>query len=129
MTTTPDLVITQANDGDHNDVIAFRRDADGRLSPLGTFPTRGTGSGAPHLASQGSVTLTDDGRHVLVTNAGSGDLSMFAVDSDGITLIQAVPTGAAPRSVAEHGGPVYAPPTGETRASGFRRCREAPASL
>lgn len=121
MATTPDLVLTQTNDGTRNEVIAFRRGVDGRLAPLGSFPTGGTGGGAPHLPSQGSVTVTGDGRNVLVTNAGSGDLSMLAVEPDGLTLIQTVPVGPGPRSVAEHDGLVYVLTTGEPSVVGFRR--------
>jgi 6-phosphogluconolactonase len=80
----------------------------------------GPGDGAPHLPSQGSVTVTGDGRHVLVTNAGSGDLSMLAVEPDGLTLIQIVPVGSAPRSVAEHDGLDYVLTTGEPSVMGFR---------
>ena len=73
MTSQP-LVLAQSNDADQNELHAFRRDArDGSLTHLGAFATKGSGSGAPHLPSQGSVTLTGDGRPPLVTNAGSGD--------------------------------------------------------
>src|SRR4051795_4018487 len=121
MATTPDLALTQTNDAMRNEVIAFRRAADGRLARLGSFPTRGAGGGAPHLPSQGSVTLTADGGFVLVTNAGSGDVSMLAVEPDGLTLIHTVPTGPGPRSVAEHDGLVYVLATGEPSVVGFRR--------
>jgi 6-phosphogluconolactonase len=120
MATTPDLVLTQTNDAARNEVIAFRRDAGGHLAPLGSFATGGVGGGAPHLPSQGSVTLTGDGRHVLVTNAGSGDLSMLAVEPDGLALMQTVPVGAGPRSVAEHDGLAYVLATGEPSVVGFR---------
>jgi 6-phosphogluconolactonase len=64
-----------------NEVIAFRRAADGSLDRIGSVATDGDGS--PHLTSQGSVVLTGDGRHLLVTNAATGDLSVFSVASDG----------------------------------------------
>lgn len=120
MATDPDLVLTQTNDAERNEVIAFRRDVGGRLARRGSFPTGGAGSGAPHLPSQGSVTVTGDGRHVLVTNAGSGDLSLFAVEPDGLTLLQTVPAGAEPRSVSEHDALVYVLTTGEPSVVGFR---------
>ena len=34
-----DAVYLQTNDAEKNEVIAFRRGADGRLSPLGTYAT------------------------------------------------------------------------------------------
>ena len=39
----------------------------------------GASDGKPHLTSQGSVVLSGGGRYLLVTNAASGDLSVFAV--------------------------------------------------
>jgi 6-phosphogluconolactonase len=88
-----------------NEVISFRRAADGSLDLISSVATGGKGDGSPHLQSQGSVALTRDGRHLLVTNAASDDLSVFSVDSDGsIELRERVHTGATPRSVAEYDG-------------------------
>jgi 6-phosphogluconolactonase len=117
---TTALVVTQSNDREHNELVAFRREDDGSLTSLGTFPTKGAGSGAPHLQSQGSVTMTRDGRHVLVTDAGSGNLAVFAVEAGGTALVQTVPAGSAPRSVAEHDGLVYVLDTGEPSVAGLR---------
>jgi 6-phosphogluconolactonase len=113
-------VYVQTNEADGNRVIGFRRDPDGSLSELGAYATGGRGDGEPHLTSQGSVVLTGDGSHLLVTNAGSGDLSVFAVADDGLSLIETVPTGSAPKSVAEHDGVVYVLNTGEPSLVGFR---------
>ena len=64
----------------HNEVIAFSRAADGSLTRAGEFATGGAGDGNAHLPSQGSVTLTRDRRHLLVTNVASNDVSVFAVN-------------------------------------------------
>src|SRR5919205_4021853 len=78
-----------------NEVIAFRRAADGSLDRLASVATGGKGEGSPHLTSQGSVVLTRDGRYLLVANAASDDLSVFSVDADGsIELLERVHTGA-----------------------------------
>lgn len=114
-----DVVLAQSNDAE-NQLIAFRRDGEGRLTELGSYPTGGAGDGVTNLASQGSVALTGDGRFALVTNAASGDLSVFSVDADGMTLVQTVPTGSAPKSVAEHGGLVYVLDTGDPSVTGLR---------
>jgi 6-phosphogluconolactonase len=96
-----------------NEVIAFRRSDDGSLDRIGSVATGGDGSNSPHLPSQGSVVLTRDGRHLLVTNAGSGDLSVFAVGADGSLALRArVGTGSTPRSVAERDGLVVVLNTG-----------------
>ena len=62
-------VYVQTNDAAGNEVLAFARRSDGGLTPLGRFATGGRGTGQPHLASQSSLALTDDGRHLLVVNA------------------------------------------------------------
>jgi 6-phosphogluconolactonase len=104
-----------------NDVIAFRRSDDGSLDRIGSVATGGDGSGPPHLPSQGSVALTGDGQHLLVTNAGSDDLSVFWVASDGsLELRDRVDTGSAPRSVAERDGLVVVLNTGEPSLVSFR---------
>ena len=104
-----------------NEVIAFRRSGDGSLDRIGSVATGSDGTGSPHLTSQGSVALTRDGRHVLVTNAATDDLSVFSVASDGsIELLKRVHTGDAPKSVAEHEGLVVVLNTGEPGLASFR---------
>jgi 6-phosphogluconolactonase len=63
-------VYVQTNDAAENAVLVFERQANGGLVPLGSFATGGRGTGQPHLASQSSVVVTDDGRALLVVNAG-----------------------------------------------------------
>jgi len=99
-----------------NEVIGFHRAGDGSLERIGSVATGGDGDGSPHLTSQGSVALTGDGRHLLVTNAASDELSVFSVAADGsIELRERVHTGAAPKSVAEHDGLVVVLNTGKPK--------------
>jgi hypothetical protein len=62
--TIPGAVYVQTNDADRNEVLVFGRNADGSLDSIGAYDTRGrgSGSGSPHLPSQGSVVLSADGR-------------------------------------------------------------------
>jgi 6-phosphogluconolactonase len=121
MSTIVSGVFVQTNEAGANRIVAFRRRADGTLVSLGSHPTGGAGSGVPHLTSQGSVVLAADGATLLVTNAGSDDVSVFAVASDRVELAQTVPAGgAAPKSVAEHDGVVYVLNTGDPSLTGFR---------
>src|SRR5436190_5989664 len=104
----------QTNETGSNQVIAFRRAADGSLTPQGSFATGGSGLGVPHLTSQGSVVLTGDGRFLLVANAASDNVSVFAIGADGPTLVHTVPSGGvAPKSIAESGGLVFVLNTGD----------------
>ncbi len=101
-------VYVQTNDANDNEVVAFRRLEDGALAPLGRFGTGGRGTGAPHLPSQSSIVLSDDGRWLLVVNAGSDELSLFAVKPDGLGLTDRVDSGGRrPTSVAVRGALAY----------------------
>jgi len=114
-------VYVQTNDAERNEVIAFDRSGDGRLAPLGSYETGGRGTGKPHLASQSSVVLSDDGAWLLVANAGSDELSLFAVEPDGLRLADRVASGgSAPTSVAVSGDLVYALDNETPGISGFR---------
>ena len=113
-------VYVQTNES-RNKVVAYRRAADGALTEAGTHDTGGAGDGQPHLTSQGSVVLSADGRHLLVTNAASDDVSVFVVTDDGgAELVGRTPVGPAPKSVAEHGGLVIVLATGAPAVAGFR---------
>jgi 6-phosphogluconolactonase len=111
-------VYIQTNEQD-NRFIAFRRKKDGSLTRLGAFPTGGAGDGVPHLTSQGSVVVAGDGR-LLVANAASGDVSVFAARADGLELLGRTTAGGAPKSIAEHGRLVYVLNTGDPSLAGFR---------
>jgi 6-phosphogluconolactonase len=113
------VVFVQTNAA-HNEVIAFARAADGSPTKMGTYSTGGVGDDTPHLTSQGSVTLTRDRRHLLVTNVSSGDISVFALSDGAIELTKTVPVGPAPKSVAEHDGLVFVLTTGDATIHGFR---------
>ncbi|HSC92075.1 MAG TPA: beta-propeller fold lactonase family protein [Gaiellaceae bacterium] len=108
----------QANDAVRNEVVAFRPGEDGRLERLEAVATGGRGTGAPHLPSQGSVVLA--GARLLVANAGSGDVSLLAVEEDGLRLLDVAPAGDRPTSVAVHGTLAYVLANGDASVSGFR---------
>jgi 6-phosphogluconolactonase len=105
-------VYVQTNDAEQNEVIVFGRAADGTLERLGGYLTGGKGSGAPHLPSQSSVVLAE-GR-LYATNAGSDDVTVFAVEGDKLRLLDRPSSGGStPRSVAVHGDWVYVLNTGD----------------
>src|SRR5436309_11239180 len=104
----------------HNEVIAFSRAVDGTLMRAGEFATGGAGDENAHLPSQGSVTLTRDRRYLLVTNVASNDVSVFAVNGSMLELTKTLPTGIAPKSVAEHDELVFVLATGDAKIYGYR---------
>ncbi len=114
-------VYVQTNDAEGNEVLVFGRGPDGSLAAAGRYETGGRGTGKPHLASQSSVALSGDGAWLLVTNAGSDDVSLFAVGDDGLMFAGRVASGGTvPTSVAVHESLVYVLNNGSSSISGFR---------
>jgi 6-phosphogluconolactonase len=113
-------IYVQTNDAAGNEVVAFSRSPDGALAALGRFQTGGSGTGQPHLASQSSVVLSDDGRRLLVVNAGSDDISLFTVEETGLALVDRVASdGKGPTSIAVHGDLVYVLNNAAPNITGF----------
>jgi len=100
------FVYVQTNDANVNEVVVYRRNGDGSLDRLGSYLTGGKGSGKPHLPSQSSVVLVGD--RLFVTNAGSDDITVFAVRDDALVALDRTPSGGtAPTSVTVHDDHVY----------------------
>jgi 6-phosphogluconolactonase len=114
-------IYVQTNDAERNEVVVFDRYADGTVAPLARFDTGGRGTGVPHLASQSSLVLNEDGSLLLVANAGSDQLSLFRVEDLGLRLESRASTGGSmPTSVAVHGELAYVLNAGgEGGISGF----------
>lgn len=108
-----------------NRILTFPRYADGSLGGVSSsVATGGRGSGpgqfAPivndPLGSQGSLITDPTGRYLFVVNAGSGDVSSFAVGRGGLALVDrepSVPVGVRgqrnpfPVSLATSGSSLY----------------------
>jgi len=116
---TLNAVYLQTNDAERNEVVAFRREADGTLSALGSYATGGRGTGKPHLPSQSSIVVSGD--RLLVVNAGSDDISLFAIGADGLSLLdRAASGGSMPTSVAVRDSSVFVlNAAGEPNVTGF----------
>lgn len=82
--------IDNASAGNH--VLAWKRMGNGTLAGPAMHATGGTGTGAG-LASQGSVLLSHDGHWLFVCNAGSDEISVFAVGPQGLELADKVSSG------------------------------------
>lgn len=115
-------VFSETNSPAGNSVLVYRRSADGSLASPTYVPTGGTGNGAG-LGSQGSVTLSSDGNWLLVVNAGSNEVSSFAVGDNGALTLRgkASSGGTKPTSVTIHDDLVYVLNAGGTgNISGLR---------
>jgi 6-phosphogluconolactonase len=93
-----------------NQVIAYSRDNNGKLTNPDRFDTQGRGSGgltAP-LGSQGSLTLSRDHTFLFAVNAGTGTISVFGVRNSKLDLMSVTPSGgSSPVAVAQRGDLVY----------------------
>ena len=77
-------VYVNDNTAGTNTIGAFDRHADGTLTPEAgsPFTAGGAGTGAG-LASQGAIQTSADGRFLLVADAGSDQISVLRINSDG----------------------------------------------
>jgi 6-phosphogluconolactonase (cycloisomerase 2 family) len=100
-------VFVLTNEAAGNKVATYSRASNGALTFLNSVATGGLGSGAG-LGSQGAVQLSADGQWLLAVNAGSNDLSVFAIKQQGLALVDRVSSGGTdPISVTIHGNLVY----------------------
>ena len=117
-------VYTMSNAATGNAVLVFRRAANGSLTPAAGVPTGGLGVGRG-LGNQNAVVLSDDRRWLFAVNAGSNDVSVFAVNQGGLTLVdRAASGGTQPVSVSFDHGLLYVLNAGGTgNISGFTLAR------
>jgi 6-phosphogluconolactonase len=100
-------VYTLTNSAAGNAVAVFDRAKDGTLTPAGTYPTGGNGTGA-NLGSQGAVILSEDADELFAVNAGSNSISYFKVKHDGLQWQATVPSGGiGPSSLTLHDHVLY----------------------
>jgi 6-phosphogluconolactonase len=114
-------VYTMTNAVSGNQIIAFHRSENGSLSPAGTFATGGNGSGTG-LGSGHSLVTTENGRYVIVVNAGSNSVSLLQRHADGLRLrgTPAPSGGVRPISVTAHDDTVYTLNADSKSIAGFR---------
>ena len=116
-------VFAMTNDAEANEVRVFERGHGGSLHEVRSYTTGGRGSGGTidPLLSQGSLTLSQDGKWLFAANAGSGTVSVFRVEGTRLLLTDEVPSGGAePNAVAAHGDYIYVLNTaGSSNVVGF----------
>ncbi|MBA3249360.1 MAG: beta-propeller fold lactonase family protein [Geodermatophilaceae bacterium] len=90
----------------NNQIITYRRAADGVLTRVGNVSTRGAGIGVD-LDTQGALRLSSDHRFLYAANAGSDDVTVFAVNGTQLTFLQKVYAGDQPNSLTINGNLLY----------------------
>jgi 6-phosphogluconolactonase len=114
-------VYTLTNNASENAVLVYSRSSNGNLVFQGSFSTGGLGSG-DSLGSQGAVILSDNNQWLFAVNAGSNEISVFAVEEHGIKLVNVVDSsGERPISLTTHDELLYVLNAGGSgNISGFK---------
>ncbi len=89
-----------------NQIITYRRAANGALTRVDSVRTRGNGIGTD-LDTQGALLLSEDHRFLYAANAGSDNVSVFAVSGTHLRFVQKVYAGDVPNSLTLHGNLLY----------------------
>src|ERR1700674_5182999 len=117
-------VFVMTNAADRNEIISFKRAADGSLQEGRRFATggRGTGGVTDPLESQGSLAFSRNHSFLFAVNGGSGEISVFVVHGSDLALVDKVVSGGGePNAVAQHGNFVYVLNVGgSSNVVGFR---------
>jgi 6-phosphogluconolactonase len=87
-------VFALSNAPSGNAVVMFTRAGDGTLTQVGSFLTGGNGTGSG-LGSQGALVLSADRRWLFAVNAGSNEISVFAVRKRELRLVERVDSGGS----------------------------------
>lgn len=93
------VAFTQTNDPAGNQVVVYKRAANGTLTETARVATGGVGAastppfGFPIVDSQGSLELTKNGKLLFAVNAGDDSISSFRVKKGGIKLVDRKPSG------------------------------------
>ena len=85
-------VYTSTNATSGNQILVYNRATDGSLALQSSYSTGGLGNGAG-LGSQSAVVLSQNNRWLFVVNAGSNQISEFAVGAQGLTLVSVFDSG------------------------------------
>jgi len=85
-------VYTITNAASGNEVLAYNRSSDGSIAFQGAYATGGLGSGAG-LGSQTALVLSQNNHWLFAVDAGSNQISAFAVGADGLELVDTVDSG------------------------------------
>jgi 6-phosphogluconolactonase len=107
-------VFTSTNNPKGNQVIVFKRAANGKLTQSAIVPTGGKGIaseppfGFPIVDSSGAINVTSDGKLLFVVNAGSNSVTSFQITSSGLHKVAVASThGKLPISLASSGNLLY----------------------
>lgn len=85
-------VYTATNSPEGNRILVYERTDGGKLRYRQSFPTGGAGTGTG-LGNQSGVIMSENDEWLLAVNAGSSEISVFAVSKDWLILTDVVSSG------------------------------------
>jgi 6-phosphogluconolactonase len=98
---------TETNSASGNQVQVYETPPDGNPALTAEVATGGLGNGAG-LGSQGALALSADHQFLFAVNAGTNDVSSFAIGPHGLKLASRTPAGGTtPISLTTHGDLLY----------------------
>lgn len=114
----PGTVYAMTNAADGNEIVVYRRAANGTLTLVGTVATGGNGKTTEPddaLGAQSPILLVSPNhRYLFAVNAGSNSISVFEIDQDNLTLLEVVSSGGYfPASLTMHQNLLYVLNAGE----------------
>ncbi len=119
----PEHVYLDGNSAGANTIAGFTRSATGTLIALPGSPFQAGGAGLAGTPSQDAVKFADHDRYLLAVDAGSNQISVLRVGSDGsLTPVPGSPVasgGVQPNSIAVNGNLVYVSNIGSPNYTGF----------
>ncbi len=99
------FAMTNATEG--NEIVRYSRASDGTLTRLrNRVSTRGLGIGVD-TDTQGPLRLSADRRFLYLVNAGSDNISVFAVNGTRLRFLQIIDAGDQPLSLTISGNLLY----------------------
>jgi 6-phosphogluconolactonase len=100
-------IYTSNNAAAGNEVLVYERSPHGALDFVRSVSTGGLGTGSG-LGNQGALAIGDNGRWLYVVNAGSNDISVFAILGSNLKLLHRVDSrGDTPISLTVHRNLLY----------------------
>ena len=116
---TPGAVYALTNSTQGNAVAVYDRGSDGRLSSPRFYATNGLGNGTG-LGSQGGIALSGNKQWLIAVNPASNTISAFAVDNDGLRLLNVVSSfGTSPVSITVRRDVAYVVNSGSLSIHGY----------
>ncbi|KFZ19496.1 hypothetical protein V502_03624 [Pseudogymnoascus sp. VKM F-4520 (FW-2644)] len=101
-----------------NEIVAFSRAADGKLTQTGKYATQGNGIGVD-FDTQNGLILSHDNKFLYAANPASDDVTVFGVSGSQLKFLQRIPAGDQPLSITTNGKDLLYVMSGSVASNGL----------